>query len=192
MKIRRIMLVAAVRIGIAVLASAGAGAAGEKLTPGQVEFGAFSAPESNGEFVEVNVPASLLGLAARFVEKQEPDIAKLLNGLELVHVNVIPLNDQNRAELEKRAEKVRKDLEAKGWECVVKAATKEQDIAIYLKSQGKEAVQGLALVLLDGKDKAVFANVVGDIRPEQLALLGERLHIDPLKNLGLLTGKADR
>jgi hypothetical protein len=27
-------------------------------------------------------------------------------------------------------------------------------------------------------------NIVGDIKPEQLALLGDKFHIDPLKKLG--------
>jgi hypothetical protein len=53
-------------------------------------------------------------------------------------------------------------------------------------------VQGLALVLFAGKDQAVFANIVGDIKPEQLALLGERLHIEPLKNLGQMTKNAEQ
>jgi hypothetical protein len=30
---------------------------------------------------------------------------------------------------------------------------------------------------------------VGDIKPEQLAMLGEKLHIDPLKKLGESIGK---
>ncbi|MGA2661277.1 MAG: DUF4252 domain-containing protein [Verrucomicrobiota bacterium] len=189
---KRTMAVAAFGIGIAVLAAAGASARAETPLPGQVDFGTFSPPGSKGEFVEINVPASLIGLAARFFEKQEPDVAKLLNGLQLVHVSVIGLNDQNRAEFERRAEKVRKELEAKGWERVVKVVKEEQDIGIYLKTQGKETVQGLALVLFAGKEQAVFANIVGDIKPEQLALLGERLHIEPLKNLGQMTNNAEQ
>jgi hypothetical protein len=37
---------------------------------------------------------------------------------------------------------------------------------------------------LDGNKEAVFVNVVGDIKPDQLSMLGDRLHIDPLKKLG--------
>ena len=49
----------------------------------------------------------------------------------------------------------------------------------------KGAVQGLAAVVIDGKDQAVFANVVGEIKPEQLAMLGEKFHIKPLEELGI-------
>jgi hypothetical protein len=75
-------------------------------------------------------------------------------------------------------------LEGKGWEKIVVAQKDGKDVNVYLKTNGKEAVQGLALVVMDGDRHAVFVNVVGDIRPEQLAMLGDKLHIDPLKNLG--------
>src|SRR5258705_4473788 len=83
----------------------------ETLPPGQIDFGAFSPPGSGAEFVEVNVTSSLISLAARFVEKDEPDVARLLKGLQLVHVNVIGMNDANKSDLEARAQKIRKDLE---------------------------------------------------------------------------------
>lgn len=158
--------------------------AADEILPGQVDFGAFSPPKGGGEFVEVNVPSGLIGLAARLVEKDQPDVAGLLNGLKLVRVNVIGLGEDNRAELQKRAQKIRKDLAAKGWERIVTAQQKDQDVNVYLKMTDKGAVQGLAAVVLDGKEHAVFANVIGDIKPEQLALLGEKLHIDPLKQIG--------
>jgi len=37
----------------------------------------------------------------------------------------------------------------------------------------------------------VFINVLGDIKPEQLALLGDRLHIDPLKKIARPSEKAE-
>jgi hypothetical protein len=152
------------------------------LPPGQIDFGEFT-PPSGGEFVEVNIPGSLIALGAKFVEKEEPDVAKLINGIKQVRVNVIGLNDDNREDLQKRAQKVRNDLAKKGWERIVMAQKEQQDVGVYLKMDNKSAVQGLAVVVLEGNKQAVFVNIVGDIRPEQLSMLGERLHIDPLKNL---------
>lgn len=116
-------------------------------------------------------------------------MAKLLNGLKLVKVNVIGLDDENRPDLEKRAQKIRQDLSSGGWECVVTVQEKDQDVSVYLKMDDKGAVQGLTAVVIDGKDQAVFANVVGNIKPEQLAMLGEEFHIKPLKELGLTKEK---
>jgi hypothetical protein len=159
-------------------------ACGEALPPGQVDFGTFSAA-SGGEFVEVNVTSSLISLATKFLEKDQPDIAQVLKGLQLVHVNVIGVNDGNRSDLEARIQGIRKDLEAKGWERIVKVQEKAQDVGVYLKTLNKDTVQGLVVVVIDGKKEAVFVNVVGDIKPEQLSMLGEKLHIDSLKKIGV-------
>ena len=156
----------------------------EALPPGQVDFGAFAAPGGGGQFVEVNVTSSLISLATKFLEKDQPDIAKVLRGLQLVHVNVVAVDDQNRSDVEARVQSVRKELDGKGWERIVKVQEKDQDVGVYLKSQNKDTVQGLVVVVVDGGKQAVFVNVVGDIKPEQLSMLGETLHIDPLKKIG--------
>jgi hypothetical protein len=169
--------------------SLAANAFGEALPPGQVDFGHFSGNAVGNEFVEVNVTSSLISLATKFVEKEQPDVAQVLKGLQLVRVNVIGLDDQNRQDIESRVQGVRKDLEAKGWERIVTVQEKNQDVGVYLKSQNKDTVQGLVVVVMDGKKQAVFVNVVGDIKPEQLAMLGEKLHIDPLKQIGEKIGK---
>jgi hypothetical protein len=66
-------------LGTAVLAAAMVvNVHGETLLPGQIDFGSFAPPTGGGEFVEVNISSSLISLAARLVEKSEPDVAKLL------------------------------------------------------------------------------------------------------------------
>jgi hypothetical protein len=171
-------------LGTAILPLALAGHAfAEALPPGQVDFGTFSSA-SGGEFVEVNVTSSLISLATKFLEKDQPDVAQVLKGLQLVHVNVIGVNDANRPELETRVQGIRKELEAKGWERIVKVQEKAQDVGVYLKMENKDTVQGLVVVVIDGNKEAVFVNIVGDIKPEQLSVIGEKLHIDPLKKIG--------
>ncbi len=160
--------------------------------PGQIDFGSFSPSTGGGEFVEVNLPSSLISLGARLVEKDEPEVAQLLSGIKLVRVNVLALDDNNRADVQKRAQKVRKELAAKGWERIVVAQQKDQDVGVYVKMSDKGAVQGLAAVVMDGKEHAVFVNVVGEIKPEQLAVLGDKLHIDPLKKIGHAAEKPEK
>ncbi len=156
----------------------------ESLPPGQVDFGTFVPPGGGGEFVEVNLSSSLISMAAQFVEKQEPEVAQVLKGIQSVHVNVIGLTDANRGELAQRSEKIRKQLDGNGWERVVSVQQQAQNVGIYLKTLNKDTVQGLVVMVMDGDKQAVFVNIVGDIKPDKLALIGERLHIDPLKKLG--------
>ena len=89
-------------VGILLLTALTPTLKAESHPPGQVDFGTFSPPQSGGEFVEVNLTSSLISIAARFVEREDADLAQLLSGLQLVRVNVVGLDDQNRSAIEKR------------------------------------------------------------------------------------------
>lgn len=168
------------------------GLAAADLPPGQVDFGSFSAPAGGGEFVEVNIPANLISIGARFVEKAEPEVAKMLNAIKSVRVNVIGVDKDNRTELEQRAQRIRQALPGQGWDRIVAAQQKDQDVGVYLKTSDKEAVQGLVVTVMDNKEHhAVFVNIVGDIKPDQIAMLGERLHIEQLKNVNVTEKKGE-
>jgi hypothetical protein len=157
--------------------------------PGYVDFGKLSPGDTGSQFVEVNINNNLIAMAARLAQKAEPDVAQLLQGLHSVRVNVIGLTDENREEFESRVKAIRSQLDNQGWERVVLAQQKKQDVGVYLKTRGPEAVEGVVVTVLDGHKQAVLINVVGDIKPEKLSLLGEHFHIDPLKKLGAAPAK---
>lgn len=148
-----------------------------------VDFGTFAPPASGGEFVEVNVNGSLLRLAARIVGQKEPQVAALLDGLKSVQVRVVGMDDQNREALATRAASIRDDLARRGWQPVVTAKSDGDDASVLLKLGADDAVEGIVVTVLAGDGEAVFVNVVGNIRPEQLAMLGECLDLPPLKYL---------
>lgn len=152
--------------------------------PGYVDFGKLNPPSGGGEFVEVNVNNSLICMATKFVEKQQPDVAQMLRGIHSVRVNVIGLSDENRADIQLRVKNLREKLEGQGWQRVVTAVQPNEDVGVYLKTRGEEAVEGLVVTVIDNHQQAVLVNVVGDIRPERLAELAEKLNLQPLKKLG--------
>ncbi|HAV64979.1 MAG TPA: hypothetical protein DCY13_21730, partial [Verrucomicrobiales bacterium] len=119
----------------------------------------------------------------RLAEKSEPEVARLLRGLQAVRVNVVGLNDDNRGELKGRIESVRKQLSANGWERIVTVKEGNEDVGVFVKLRGEEAVEGVVVTVIDSDKEAVFVNVVGDIRPEQIAKVGDSLNIEPLKKL---------
>jgi hypothetical protein len=177
-------------LALAVLSAfAGVGLCADNPPAGYVDFGTFSPPASGGEFVEVHIKSNLISMVARLAEKSEPDVAELVRGLQLIRVNVIGLDDGNRAEMEKRVKKIRRDLDAGGWERVVTAQKKDQDVGVYLKTRGAEAVEGVVVTVIDGGREAVLVNIVGDIKPDKIALIGERMNIEPLKKIGKAIGK---
>ena len=155
--------------------------------PGYVDFGKFS-PASEGEFVEVRINSSLIAMASRLAEKVEPQVTDALRGLKQVQVNVIGLTEENRAEVLKRVEGVRQQLEGTQWERVVTAQQRDQDVRVYMKTRGSEAVEGLVVTVLEGKRHAVLLNVERHKRPEKHALIAERFHLEPLKKVSQALG----
>ncbi len=176
-------------LGLALISGVISTAIGaENTAPGFIDFGKLS-PSASGEFVEVHIKGNLISMVARLAEKEEPEVADLLRSIQLVRVNVIGLDDENRAEMEKRVKKIRNELDAQGWERIVTAQQKDADVGVYLKTRGEEAVEGIVVTVLEGKGEAVLINIVGNIKPEKIATIGERLNIDPLKKIGQAIGK---
>ena len=158
---------------------------------GRVDFGEFSPPDGDGEFVEVQLKGNLLSLAAQAVEKQNPDVAKIVRSVELIHVNVIGLTDANRSNVLKRVREIRHDLDRHGWDHNVSVKDKDgEDVGIYTKTRGEKALAGLVITIIEPKDEVVLVNIVGDIRPDQVAALGDKLDIEPLKEVGAVLKEA--
>ena len=151
---------------------------------GQVDFVQFTAPGKGGEFVEIQLKSNLIGLAAQLVGKAEPDAAKILNSVEAIRVNVVGLTAENREELTKRVQKIRADLDTQSWERIVNVQGKKgEDVGIFTKTRGNEALAGIVITVIDS-EHVVLVNVVGDIKPDQIASLGESLKIRQLKEAG--------
>lgn len=148
---------------------------------GYFDLGQFTPPKSGGTFVEVNLKGNLLSMAAKIAAKEEPEAAELIRSIESIRVNVIGLDDANRAEIKGRVESVRAGLSSAGWERIVTVQQEGNDVGVYTKTKDADSIAGVVVTVLSQDGEAVFVNVVGDIKPERLAELGEHLHIDPLK-----------
>jgi hypothetical protein len=166
-----------------VIAALATSAGAEPADSGYVDFGKLSAPASGGEFVEVNISSNLISLVATLAKDSEPEVTDLVHGLQHIRVNVIGLDDGNRSELQERVKKLRGELDSQGWERVVTAQQKDQDVVVQLKTRGGEAIQGLVVTVINGTQQAVLVNIVGDIKPDKIAAIGRKLNIDPLKHL---------
>lgn len=150
--------------------------------PGYVDFGKLTAP-AKGEFVEVTLGKGLLKLAGLIVRCEEPKAADLIAGISRVRVNVVGLDDSNRTATAERMATVRATLAREGWDPIVTArGERDEDVAIHVKHRDGEVIEGLVVTVIDErKREAVFINVVGNIKAEQLAAVGEHLKIPHLR-----------
>ena len=111
-----------------------------------------------------------------------------LKNIRHVRVNVVGLDDTNKASTLARMESIRADLEKKGWEKIVTVREPKKsgsdDVAVFMKSTD-DTIHGIVVTVIESKGTAVFVNVVGNIRADELAKLGEKLDIMPLRKLKL-------
>ena len=179
MKPFRLLLAAA---GMAAVLSAQSFAA--ESDPGYVDIGQL-VPSAKGEFVEVNLSPGLLKFAAKIAAKQEPEAAALIGNLKRVRINVVGLDDANRAGTVEQFEGIRRKLEAQGWTQMVTVREREggDNVTVHAKQRGDDVIEGLVVTVLSEKGEAVFVNIVGTISAEQIATLAEQFDIEPLRHV---------
>lgn len=144
-------------------------------------------PSANGQFVEVNLSQGMLKFAAKIAAHQEPDAAALISSLKRIRVNVIGMDDSNRADTVGKIEAVRRKLESQGWTQLVTVRDKNDgdNVDIHVKQRGDDAIDGLVVTVLDKKGEAVFVNIVGNISADQLGIIADKFDIGQLKHLHL-------
>ena len=121
----------------------------------------------------------------QFAPTKEPETAALLGNLKRVRVNVVTLDDKNRAGMVERIEAIRHKLANEGWTQIVTVREKEggDNVDIHVKQNADESIDGLVVTVIDKKGEAVFVNIVGNIKAEQLGLIADKFNIDPLRKV---------
>ena len=142
-------------------------------------------PSAKGEFVEVNLSSAMLKFAARIAAHEEPETAELIRNLKSIRINVVGMDDSNRAATVGQIETVRRKLETQGWTKLVTVREKEDgdNVDIHVKQRGDDAIDGLVVTVLDRQGQAVFVNIVGNINADQIAVIAEKFDIEPLRRI---------
>lgn len=176
--IRSAFVAATLSLALTTFASAA------EVETGAIDIGQLM-PSAKGKFVEVNLSPALLKFAARIAAKQEPETAELIRGLKSIRVNVVGLDDSNRAATTEQIEGVRRKLETQGWTkmVTVREGAGGDNVDIHVKQRGDDVIEGLVVTVIDHKGEAVFVNIVGSISADQIAKVAENLNIEPLKQL---------
>lgn len=151
--------------------------------PGEIDFGPLLVGASGTKSVEINLPEPLLAFAATIAKCQDADAAALIKDLKHIRVNVLGLDDKNRADITARVQKIRTELAAQGWLRAVNVQDNGDDVAVLIKIGERSAIEGLAVTVISKNNEAVFVNIVGNIDPARIAALGEKYGIDPLKQI---------
>jgi len=142
--------------------------------PGYVDFGSLN--ELFGEpTVQISVGESLLRLVGSLSASEDPEAAALFNRLNGVRVNVFE-NTEVSAEGIDFVKNVSRQLSDMGWESVVTVNDGTDQVRIFMKING-DMVQGITVMAVEPTE-AVFVNVIGDLKPEELEKVMDNFDVD--------------
>lgn len=114
---------------------------------GFVDFGKFETAPGR-QFVQIDVGRGLLRFAGLIARCSEHEAADVISGLTRVRVNVIGLDETNRESTTAKVQAIRSNLAAKGWEPIVTAKDKGEDVAIFVKQRSDDAIEAWSLPCL--------------------------------------------
>ena len=157
--------------------------AGE-VDAGSVDFGRLL-PSAHGQFVDINLSQGMLKFAAKIAADQESAAADLIGNLKQIRINVVGMDDSNRADTVGKVQALGRELELEGWTQVaaVRDGNSGDNINVHIKQHGADIIDGVVVTVLNQNGEAVFINVVGNIRVDQLGVIAEKLGLDQLRNL---------
>jgi hypothetical protein len=138
----------------------------------------------NADDLEVNIDLAgpMLEAAAGALQQQDedPDLSRLISQLERVRVQLGSAESSDSEHIVAAFESAVRAMEAAGWKRFLVVV--DEDERVYLLGrQSGDLISGLTVLVHDGGDEVVLANVAGAIDP---AVLGRVLsRIDELPNL---------
>lgn len=133
------------------------------------------------EKVNLSLDASLLEFAGKLMSAEKPDEAaakKLLSGLKSIHVRSFEFAKEGEYS-PADVEAIREQLKGPDWACFFSVQSKRETTEICSHREG-DAITGLALLAAEPRELTVV-NIVGAIRPEDLAALGGHFGLPQIK-----------
>ena len=142
--------------------------------PGYVDFG-----ELNSMFgepsVQIAVGGALLGFVSALSAQEDPEAAELFQRLHGVRVSVFekPSVTEDAVAYVKN---ISSNLNQQGWESVVTVNSDDEQVRVFMKFN-EENVEGITVMALE-EDEAVFVNVIGDLKPDELGKVMDNFDIN--------------
>ena len=151
--------------------------------PGYFNFGDLSMFEQGDGVTEVFLESNILQLVATVTEDEEPELSAMLNGLQLVKVNVFEVSDKNENGLRNKIDDLDKKLVSQKWDRIVRTKGGEEVVNVYIKTSGKKDIEGLVVTTLDKSGEAVFVNIVDIIDLKKIVKFGAKFDIPTLDKI---------
>lgn len=147
---------------------------------GYLDFQEIEALMDTDESTEIIIEEKLLRMVGRLAKHEDPELQELLNNVKLVKAVTFDVSSKNYKDLHKHVNTMAKKLDSKGWDRIVKSKSRENIAYVYIKTEGEEGINGLAVMSVEEHGEAAFVNIVGTIDLDAIGRLGSKFDIPAL------------
>lgn len=147
---------------------------------GYLDFKNIESLMNTDESTEIIIEEKLLRMVGRLAKHEDPELQDLLENIKLVKAVTFDVYDKNYKELHKIVSDMAVDLDKKGWDRIVKSKSRDNIAFVYIKTEGEEGINGLAVMSVEESGQAAFVNVVGTIDLDAIGRLGAKFDIPAL------------
>lgn len=145
--------------------------------------------DSSALDVDVNLEGSSLKIAVGAMQDQDPRLQELVSNLTRVRVQVGSTEGVDQQIVADRIGAAVAQLEAQGWVPVVRVVSESEQIYVFSIDGSDGNIAGLTLLVNDGEEEGVVANLAGSIDP---VLLGSTIsHLGEMDLSSFMEGIAD-
>ncbi|MEX0962432.1 MAG: DUF4252 domain-containing protein [Pseudohongiellaceae bacterium] len=151
--------------------------------PGFVDFARLTRIAASEPTVEISLKAPLLNMITNLIRSEDQEAADFISKLLRVTVNVFESEDIDVDEVAASMSVMAQDLDATGWERVVRVREDSSHVDIYFRlADNAEVIYGIAIMIAE-PGETVLVNIVGDISTDDISALGRRFELDELVDL---------
>jgi len=153
--------------------------------PGFVDFSALSGFAGAEPTVQISLKTPLLNMVTNLLKQEDEQAASFVSKLLRVNVNVFESSDVDINEIASSMAVLADELDAQGWERVVRVREDENHVDIYFRlSDDADLIYGIAIMAAE-ESETVLVNIVGDISIEDLGALARKFDIDELSEIDI-------
>jgi len=150
--------------------------------PGYVSFESLDAFSKEAK-IEVNLNHNMIKLISGFLKEEDPDLYDMMINLQLVRIQVFARTSRIEETFMALSRQTAEVLDDKDWERIVRVSEDDEEIYVYVKpSEDYEWIQGVVVLAMED-DEAVFVNIVGDIKPEDVSRIGTHFNVEELDSI---------
>ncbi len=151
--------------------------------PGYVDFSTLTAIAATEPSVEISLKAPLLNMITNLIRSEDEEAADFISKLLRVTVNVFESDDIDVDEIAASMSTMAENLDAVGWDRVVRVREEENHVDIYFRvGEASDVIYGIAIMVAE-PGETVLVNIVGDISTDDISALGRRFELDELVDI---------